>query len=292
MEQDPAPAATAFDVATQFVDREIQNWKGPHALVIGISGPQGSGKSFLTAKILDHLRHSKPTLNCVGLLLDDFYLTHKDQVAVTKAAQLSENALLQGRGLPGTHDLELAVETLHKLRNGTVPVGIPFYDKSAFNGEGDRLDLWGAVDKTVDVVLFEGWMNGFKAIDPTLFPAAYMCTGTESVVQKTHMYHLEEINADLGRYEPLWGLFDRFVYLKTDVEKNVYKWRLQQEADLISKRGTGMTDAQVVQFVDRYMPMYVLYYWRMCAEGAAKGKDCNLCIEINGDRNVEGHFYF
>lgn len=292
MEQDPAPAATAFDVATQFVDQEIGNWKGPHALVIGISGPQGSGKSFLTAKILDHLHQSKPTLNCVGLLLDDFYLTHKDQVAVTKAAQLSENALLQGRGLPGTHDLELAVETLHKLKNGTVPVEIPFYDKSAFNGEGDRLDLWITVDKPVDVVLFEGWMNGFKAIDPTLFPAAYMCTGTESVVQKTHMYHLEEINADLGRYEPLWGLFDRFVYLKTDVEKNVYKWRLQQEADLISKRGTGMTDAQVVQFVDRYMPMYVLYYWRMCAEGAAKGKDCNLCIEIDGNRNVEGHFYF
>lgn len=285
MTDEPGTLSTAITVASEYLDNEIASWKGPGALVIGISGPQGSGKSYLTSKLLEHLQKTKPELNCIGLLLDDFYLTHLDQLKVTEHAQSVGNTLLQGRGLPGTHDLELAVKTIASLRDGNLPTAVPFYDKSAFDGEGDRSSDWKKVESRVDVLVFEGWMNGFRAIDEDLFSAAYFSAGSDSIVHKTAMHHLLELNSALQSYERLWDMFDKFIYLKTDVKANVYKWRLEQEAGLIAKTGKGMTEKQVISFVDRYMPMYVLYYWRMCEAGAAS-KGNNLCIGIDSERKV------
>jgi D-glycerate 3-kinase len=40
------------------------------------------------------------------------------------------------------------------------------YDKSAFQGKGDRADesTWPSVEGPLDLVLFEGWMLGFKPV--------------------------------------------------------------------------------------------------------------------------------
>lgn len=285
------PTTTAIDVAIKFLEELLASWDKSHALVLGISGPQGSGKSFLTAEIMEYLRQSKPELNCVGILLDDFYHTHQSQLDILNRARQLGNSLLVGRGLPGTHDLDLMIQTIKKLRDGDVPTAVPVYDKSAFDGLGDRSPEWKMIESPVDVVILEGWMNGFRSIEEVLFAPTYFSCGVESVVQRTKMDHLLQINADLKGYEAVWDLFDRFVYLSTDVEENVYKWRLQQEADLIAQKGTGMTREQVVHFVDRYMPMYVLYYWRMCNRGAAP-KGCNKCIEINGERRFTGERTF
>lgn len=290
MTNEPPTLSTAINVASEYLDNEIRSWKGPGALVVGISGPQGSGKSYLTNQLLEHLQKTKPQLNCIGLLLDDFYLSHLDQLKVTEHARSVGNTLLQGRGLPGTHDLELAIKTIRSLRDGILPTEVPVYDKSAFNGEGDRSANWRNVGGPADIVIFEGWMNGFKAIDEDLFTAAYFSAGADSIVHKTAMYHLLELNHALLEYEPLWDMFDRFIYLKTDVETNVYNWRLQQEKGLIAQKGKGMTDKQVILFVDRYMPMYVLYYWRMCEKGAAL-KGNNLCIDIDSERKVAAVTY-
>jgi D-glycerate 3-kinase len=50
------------------------------------------------------------------------------------------------------------------------PVKIPVYDKSQFNGQGDRANesTWEEVNKaddsSVDVVVFEGWCVGFRPL--------------------------------------------------------------------------------------------------------------------------------
>lgn len=43
---------------------------------------------------------------------------------------------------------------------------VPRYNKAAFNGKGDRADksTWPEVMGPLDVILFEGWMLGFKSI--------------------------------------------------------------------------------------------------------------------------------
>ena len=43
---------------------------------------------------------------------------------------------------------------------------------------------------------------------------------------------------------------DAFIHIDASDLQCVYKWRLEQEADLRAMKGSGMTDDQVRRFVD------------------------------------------
>jgi len=97
------------------------------------------------------------------LSIDDLYLTHDGLVEL--AAQNLNNKLWTGRGQPGTHDVGLGADVLRRLRDINASpqseVILPVFDKSKFNGEGDRLPGGVPVSGPVDVVIFEGWCVGF-----------------------------------------------------------------------------------------------------------------------------------
>lgn len=81
-----------------------------------------------------------------------------------------DNDLLGVRGNALTHEVELGRQTLEKLmklnEGSTSELKVPRYDKSAFDGKGDRADeaTWPTIKAPVDVVLFEGWMLGFTPV--------------------------------------------------------------------------------------------------------------------------------
>jgi D-glycerate 3-kinase len=131
--------------------------------ILGISGPQGAGKTTTVSTFAEHLR-SEHNLSVAVLSVDDLYLTHSDQLAL--AQRHPENPLLSHRGEPGTHDISLGLETFAALRRNRDVIKFPVYDKSRFNGQGDRLspEEWPSVTPPVDVLLFEGWCVGFRAI--------------------------------------------------------------------------------------------------------------------------------
>lgn len=110
------------------------------------------------------------------LSVDDFYLSHEDQLRLT--AVHPDNPLVHHRGQPSTHDLDLAASVLSSLR-ARHETRIPSYDKSAFNGQGDRVpqDKWSNVNADgqlpVDVVIFEGWCVGFRALDDAHLTACW-----------------------------------------------------------------------------------------------------------------------
>ena len=107
-------------------------------------------------------------LPTVVLSIDDFYLCHDDQIRL--ASRHPENPLIQHRGQPSTHDFPLILSVFSSLRQGQSSK-IPVYDKSAFSGQGDRApsDDWFTVnnkgDEQIQIVLFEGWCVGFRALD-------------------------------------------------------------------------------------------------------------------------------
>ncbi|XP_052107491.1 D-glycerate 3-kinase, chloroplastic-like, partial [Arachis duranensis] len=141
-------------------------------LVIGFSAPQGCGKTTLVFA-LDYL-FQKTGRKSATISIDDFYLTAEGQGKL-RDANLG-NSLLEFRGNAGSHDLPLSVETLTALSKFTregMKIKPPRYDKSAFNGRGDRADpsTWPEVEGHLTVVLFEGWMLGFKPL-PTEFVKA------------------------------------------------------------------------------------------------------------------------
>ncbi|KAI5288674.1 hypothetical protein KEM54_005018 [Ascosphaera aggregata] len=133
---------------------------------LGINGIQGAGKTTFVNSLRSNL--SSPPLNyrTISFSLDDLYLTHAEQLSLARSH--SSNPLLQHRGQPGTHDIPLAEHIIRQLK-ANQPVTIPVYDKSAFNGEGDRchdesrwIQLNNKGDPPLNVVILEGWCLGFR----------------------------------------------------------------------------------------------------------------------------------
>ena len=143
--------------------QRLQAHRGPGPLVLGLSAPQGCGKSTLVLSLQALL--ASEGYPAAALSLDDFYLTGAEQEAL---AERSANELLRFRGLPGTHDLPLARATLAALASGGGGGGgvpLPCYDKSLRGGRGDRAPAasWPTSPPGLRVVLLEGWSLGFSA---------------------------------------------------------------------------------------------------------------------------------
>lgn len=87
----------------------------PRCAQIGISAPQGCGKTTLVGELEKLL--TGEGLCTATVSIDDFYLRRADLLEL--AAASPANALLQGRGNAGTHDLALGTNTLAALQAAT-----------------------------------------------------------------------------------------------------------------------------------------------------------------------------
>jgi D-glycerate 3-kinase len=87
----------------------------PSTLQLGISAPQGCGKSTLVEQL--ELLFTWLGTAAAGVSIDDFYLTNAGQTAL--AAAQPDNRLLGVRGNAGSHDLELGTATLKQLKGLT-----------------------------------------------------------------------------------------------------------------------------------------------------------------------------
>ena len=267
-----------------FIKNHLSQQKSDLPFVVGFSGPQGSGKTYCSEAIASQLNSAG--IKCVKFSMDDLYLTYQDQLEITKKALQDDNELLQGRGLPGTHDLKLCLQVLHDLKHFSGPVSIPIYDKSAYSGKGDRDLKFVIVDSKPNVVIFEGWFNGYVNLQPDQIRLRYFSTQGEGYVTKHPLYQIEELNSELNKYCEIWRQFDAFIYMASDYA-NVATWRLQQEHDLIAKTGDGMSDEMVLKFIERYMPMYELYYQNLKDYGCETIQDRpSLKLSINLKREL------
>jgi pantothenate kinase-related protein Tda10 len=205
------------------------------------------------------------------LLFIDLYHTHDSLVSLRQ--RHPQNGLLAGRGLPGTHDLDLARNTLDAVlrcnQGTTARIELPIFDKSAFGGEGDRSRSTISIETPIDVFVLEGWSMGFQALrreeliqryeearsihvqHPASTPPTFLSHSLQSLIQVNEYL--------LTASDILYPPFSLLVQIRPESYAYVYAWRLQQERQLIATRGTGMSDAQVEEFVRRYMPGYELW---------------------------------
>ncbi|XP_009128426.1 D-glycerate 3-kinase, chloroplastic isoform X1 [Brassica rapa] len=243
-------------------------------LVIGFSAPQGCGKTTLVFA-LDYL-FKTTKMKSATISIDDFYLTAQGQAKLRE--ENSGNALLEYRGNAGSHDLPFSVETIEALTQLTkdgMKMKVPRYDKSAYSGRGDRADAttWPEVEGPLKVILFEGWMLGFKPL-----PA-------EAV--KAVDPQLETVNKNLEAYYEAWDKYiNAWVVIKIKDPSYVYRWRLQAEIAMRQAGKPGMSDDEVNDFVSRYLPAYKAYLPTLYAEGPS-GSDLErvLAIDIDEERN-------
>ena len=125
---------------------------------MGLSVPQGGGKTTLC----NCLEQAMLVLDIKTgqISYDDLYKTHEELERLRE--QNPDSIYYQGRGVAGTHDLELGVTVLNEMIYSDT-MEIPRYKKSLHNGKGDRLpqSQWTRMSGPLDLVLVEGWMLGF-----------------------------------------------------------------------------------------------------------------------------------
>ena len=250
--------------------------------------------------------------------LDDLYLTHADQKA--RAQTHPDNPLLQHRGQPGTHDIQLAHATFKSLK-ANEPTRIPQYNKAAFDGAGDRVpeSEWEKVNsgygldrKVVKVIVFEGWCTGFRALDNQTLrhkweEARYSARKNRDYrgrLGHTDWDSIVQVNEYLRAYDILTVAFDAFVHIDAAYTPWVYKWRLQQEQNLREEKGSGMSDEGVKRFIDgcelkqlKHLtrlvdihtpdyPAYELYTDELRRGLYAPDVETHLRLVVNEDRRV------
>ena len=214
--------------------------------IVGINGSQGSGKSTLTSFIESFLSsvHNKQV---VSLSIDDFYYDKSQRNALA----IKVHPLLATRGVPGTHDISLALNTFRSLEKGA-RTSLPRFNKATDNPF--PIEQWPVIESSPDFIIFEGWCVGASA--------------QASNELKRPVNHLEEVEDPLGiwrsfvntelagDYQTLFAKIDYRIMLKAPSFDCVYQWRLEQEHKLAQKalqESDGvMSDEEVANFVQHY----------------------------------------
>ena len=139
------PAEDSWSVMrTVCVAPAVQLIRAARPRVFAISGPVGAGKSTVARAVARALANAGT--RAVVLSLDDFYLSQEER----------ERRGIAWRAAPGSHDLELMVETLAAIQDGSQPLVLPRFDPSRDDRSVDE-----RFDNAPDVVLFDGWIIGY-----------------------------------------------------------------------------------------------------------------------------------
>ncbi len=217
--------------------------------VLGVSGAQGSGKSTLCRRLAARLE-ADHGLSTVVLSIDDVYRTRAERRALGRAV----HPLCAVRGLPGTHDVGLALRVLDALAAASpdATTEVPRFDK-AHDDRVPRRDFDRVVGRP-DVVLLEGWCVAAVPGPPWTGPM----NAREARDDPDGTWVRWSERALAVDYPPLWRRLDALLFIASPSWEAVVAGRCQQEASLARRlRDAGraedavglMTEAQVVDYV-------------------------------------------
>ncbi|MER2492242.1 hypothetical protein [Catenovulum sediminis] len=223
-----------------------QHHNKQQTLYVSINGCQGSGKSTM-ALFIEKILTKMFELKVANLSIDDFYLTRKERKNMAEHI----HPLLITRGVPGTHDIPLAIKTLKKLATDHAAIELVRFNK-AIDDRADK-SSWHKVNGPMDVVILEGWCMGLEAQSPqALYSPINELEGSEDANGKWRNY----VNDQLAEHYPdLFQMFDTLIMLKAPSFECVYQWRRKQEEKLrqTAKLGTHvMNDAELARFIQHY----------------------------------------
>jgi len=183
-------------------------------LFLGINGAQGTGKSTL-ADYLKLILEIEYGWSVAVLSIDDFYLTKAER------SQLAQDIhpLLATRGVPGTHDIQMLVDCIERLRalEPDNTMTLPRFDKA----HDDRAspDSCPTVSGAIDLIILEGWCVGSQ---PQSEESLSQAINTLEEHQDDSGTWRRYVNEQLqGPYAELFAHLDGLVFLQApsfDVE--------------------------------------------------------------------------
>ena len=208
--------------------------------IIGINGSQGSGKSTL-ADYLCTVVAERHNIRAVALSLDDFYLTKAHRLQLARDV----HPLLATRGVPGTHDVDLAVTTINSLLAAKADTLITRFDKSS----DDRFDpgQCETIRGPVGLIVLEGWCMGARAQRPS--ELANPVNELEALEDAEAVWRTYVNKALAGDYQRLFGLADTLLMLRAPSFDTIFKWRLEQERKMPQPL---MNESEILRFIQHY----------------------------------------
>jgi len=261
----------AYLPLAQLLDNHAQARGQP--LLVSLQGPQGAGKStlcyFLQILLEEGLGHQVAVLS-----LDDFYLTHHERQELAATV----HPLLATRGVPGTHNLDLAVDTLEALLAGH-QVSLPRFNKAV--DDPFPFSSWPVAEEDVSIILFEGWCNHVpvQTEDQLALPINELEANEDPDGRWRH-----HVNQQLGLYhQRLFCLADLLVCLEIPDFDLVYQWRGLQEQRLIEARG-GQGPATMNQ---QALRRFIQHFERLTRQAMACVPElADACLILDSEHRV------
>jgi len=247
-------------------------------LLLGINGCQGSGKSTLVDYLASRLQAGFG-LRCVTLSLDDFYLTRAERERLSREV----HPLFATRGVPGTHDVSLLLDTLDRLLSaGEGELAVPRFNKA----EDDRhpQEHWTLIETPVDIILFEGWCLGVKAQPTAALQEPVNALERDEDPEGTWRVHVNRALAT--EFPPVYAMVDRWLMLRAPSFACVQRWRQEQEDKLRQRLGPAhlgksMTPEQVARFIQHYQR---LTEWSL----QSLPERVDDCLLLDESRQIQG----
>ncbi|MCK5667425.1 MAG: glycerate kinase, partial [Thiotrichaceae bacterium] len=221
--------------------------------VVGINGSKGSGKTT-AAMILKMLLETKYGQNVAVISIDDFYYSQEKRYELAQ----SLHPLFITRGVPGTHDIELALqilEQLKKLVKGEVAL-LPRFDKSRDTIKPQA--QWEKVEGPVSTIIFEGWCVASPAMDAASL--THPVNKLESVEDKDAIWRKTYNQFLQQQYQVLYKQINWLLMLKSPDFDVVYHWRLLQE----QKLAESLPDEEKTQLLDeQQLRRFIQHFQRL-----------------------------
>lgn len=233
--------------------------------LIGLAGPQGSGKTTLA-------RAAAARLGGAAFSLDDVYLTRGERLAL--AARV--HPLFAVRGPPGTHDLDLADQTVAALRAGG-QTRLPAFDKLA--DERTPESAWPVFEGRPAAILIDGWCLGATGQDPVTLAAPINALEREE--DRNAVWRGYADDALAGRYAAVFAGFDAMVFLAAPSFDTVLDWRCEQEAGLL-----GIDPADLPAERRAGLARFVQHFERITRHMLAGGVTATATVRLDERRRV------
>jgi D-glycerate 3-kinase len=203
--------------------------------LIAFGGPPGSGKSTLV-RTLELLLAELHGMRAASFSLDDVYHTKARREELSRDV----HPLLATRGVPGTHDLDLAHSLLDELAVAGPKhvVWLPRFDKLA----DDRVarDAWQPITFPPSVVVVDGWCWGAEPSSDTSLQSPVNAREAQHDADGTWRRHVRDQLA--GPYARLFARADYFVRLDSPNWAMTLEWRVQQQLELRGIPGPASTE--------------------------------------------------
>ena len=214
----------AYKFKNNFSDRKI----------IGISALPGTGKTTL-GKWLEAIS-LKLDFKIAVISIDDFYLPSDEMKLAIK-----NNPWNVSRGFPGSHSVKLMHD---KLLNWKISgeLNVPVFDKSLRNGLGDR-SYWRSDNP--DLLIIEGW---FLGVEPLSIDIDEQRIKSLNLSNHESIY-IFNIQKNLYSYLDVWGLLDNIWHLKPLKFEYMNMWKLNQEKEMLSQKGSALQDEKLSNFL-------------------------------------------